>query len=456
MHRLQSLLARLSGLSVDLSQLSSLYQILICGTTVFPQMNHLWNSLQGERAFDSPYITNIGGMRLWLFELQENNKETKLFRSCVGLPEGWEDVKRVLQYQGLPYVSAIICSEVISRHHNDSLAGHFGIDKTKKLVGRKYYWSSLKRDIKSYVRGCDVCLASKAVRHKSYGDLQSLLVPTHWWINLSMDFVTGLPLSANWKGNSYDSIFVIFDRLTKMMHYMPVKVTIDALRLAEVILDAVVWHHNLPDSIVTDRGLLFTSKFWSLLCYFLGIKQRLSTAFYPQTDGRTERQNNTIEAYLQAFVNFKQNNWARLLLIAEFAYNNAKNASTSHTSFKLNCRYHPRMSYKKDVNPRSQSKLADKLSAELRGLMTVCQENLYHAQELQKRAYNKGVKSRSYASGKKVWLNSKYIKTKRNRKLETKFFRPFRVLHSVKKQAYKLELFKMWRIHNVFYVSLLE
>ena len=75
------------------------------------------------------------------------------------------------------------------------------------------------------------------------------------------------------------------------------------------------------------------------------------------------------------------------------------------------------MSYEEDVNPRSQSKSADKLSAELRKLIIVCQENLHHAQELQKRAYDKEVKPRSYSLGEKVWLKSKYIKTKCNRKL---------------------------------------
>ena len=158
-----------------------------------------------------------------------------------------------------------------------------------------------------------------------------------------MDFVTGLPLSADWKGDSYNSILVIVDRLTKIVHYEPVKVTIDAPGLAEVIIDVVVRHHGLPDSIVTDRGSLFTSKFWSSLCYFLGVKRRLSTAFYPQTDDQTEWQNSTMEAYLRAFVNFEQNDWARLLPMAEFAYNNAKNASTGYTPFKLNCGYHPRM-----------------------------------------------------------------------------------------------------------------
>ena len=120
-----------------------------------------------------------------------------------------------------------------------------------------------------------------------------------------MDFVTGLPISTDWKGDSYDSILVIVDRLTKMVHYKPVKVTIDAPGLAEVIINMVVRHHGLRNSIVTNRGSLFTSKFWSLLCYFLGIKRRISIAFHPQTDSQTEKQNNTMEAYLQAFVNFE-------------------------------------------------------------------------------------------------------------------------------------------------------
>ena len=163
-----------------------------------------------------------------------------------------------------------------------------------------------------------------------------------------------------------------------MVYYEPVKVTIDAPGLAKVIIDVVIRHHWLPNSIVTNRGSFFTSKYWSSLYYFLGIKRQLSTTFHPQIDGQTKRQNSTIEAYLRAFVNFKQNDWARLLSMAEFAYNNVKNANTGHTSFELNFDYHLRMLYEEDVDSRSQSKSADKLLAEFRELMIVCQKNLYH------------------------------------------------------------------------------
>ena len=156
-----------------------------------------------------------------------------------------------------------------------------------------------------------------------------------------------------------------------MVHYEPVKVTIDASGLAEDIIDVVVRQYGLPDSIVSDRSSIYTSKFWSSLCLFLEIKRRVSTTFHPLTDGQTERQKSTMGVYLWAFVNYKQDDWARLLSMAEFAFNNAKNASTGHTPFELNCGFHPRVSYKKDVDSRSKSKTADKLVTKLRELTTV-------------------------------------------------------------------------------------
>ena len=81
--------------------------------------------------------------------------------------------------------------------------------------------------------------------------------------------------------------------------------------------------------------------------------------------------------------------------MAKFAYNNTKNASTGYTPFELNCGYHPRVSYEEDIDSCSKSKSADDLAKELRELMAMCQENLQHAQDLVKRAHDKGTKPRS-------------------------------------------------------------
>ena len=221
------------------------------------------------------------------------------------------------------------------------------------------------------MKRCDICLVSKAVRHKLYGDLQFLPVSIHCWKNLLMDFVTGLPILTDWKGDNNNSIRVIVNWLIKIVYYKPVKVTIDASSFAEVIIDVVVRYYGFLDSIVTNRGLLFTLKFLLLLCYFLGIKRRLSTTFYPQTDGQTKKQNSSID-YLRTFVNFEQNDGAWLLSMAEFAYNNAKNASTGHTLFELNCRYYPWVSYKENLNLHLKSKTAEELSFKLWNLMAIC------------------------------------------------------------------------------------
>ncbi len=159
--------------------LSSLHQVFIYRTIVLPQLRHFWDTIQSKLADEGPYTATIGGMRMRLPELQDNDKKAKKLR-LEGLPEGWEDIEQVLHYQGHPYILKVICLELMSRHHDDLLTGHFGIEKTRELIARKYYWPMLRQDFEAYVKDCDICLTSKTVRHKPYGDLQLLPVPTHW------------------------------------------------------------------------------------------------------------------------------------------------------------------------------------------------------------------------------------------------------------------------------------
>ena len=81
----------------------------------------------------------------------------------------------------------------------------------------------------------------------------------------------GLPISTDEKGDSYDIIFVIVNWLVNIVYNKPIKIIIDILSLAKVIIGVVMRHHGFPDSIVINQGLLFTSKFWSLLSYFCSI-----------------------------------------------------------------------------------------------------------------------------------------------------------------------------------------
>ena len=94
-----------------------------------------------------------------------------------------------------------------------------------------------------------------------------------------MHLVNVLPIFINLKKDNHDFILIIIDWLTKIVYYKPVKIIINSLGLAQVIIDFVIWHHKLLNLIMTNKSSLFTSKIRLLLCYFFGIKQQLSTTF---------------------------------------------------------------------------------------------------------------------------------------------------------------------------------
>lgn len=146
----------------------------------------------------------------------------------------------MLHHQSLLYIFELIRTELISKHYNNPLAGHFGIGKTWELIARKYYWKILQYNVKTYVKGCNIYSASKTIKYKPYRHLHLLPIPTYYWKDLLINFMTKLLLSTNWKGNSYISILVIVNRLTKMIYCKPIQTTIDVSGVAKVIIDVIV------------------------------------------------------------------------------------------------------------------------------------------------------------------------------------------------------------------------
>ena len=113
-----------------------------------------------------------------------------------------------------------------------------------------------------------------------------------------MDFIVGLPVTPR----KHDSIWVIVDRLTKPAHFLPVHTTYQIQRYAEIYLDRIVLLHGIPQTIVSDRGTQFASRFWEQLQASLGTKLLRSSTYHPQTDGQTERVNEILEDMLKACV----------------------------------------------------------------------------------------------------------------------------------------------------------
>jgi len=135
---------------------------------------------------------------------------------------------------------------------------------------------------------------------------------------------------------------VVKDRFTKMAHFLPLgKAKKTAADLAVIFAREVWKHHRLPSDIISDRDSRFTSKMWQEFLRLYSIRPRMLTAFHPQTDGQTERLNQTIEAYLWAFVGHEQDNWVGVLPMAEFSYNNSITMGNGMSLFYANYGFHP-------------------------------------------------------------------------------------------------------------------
>jgi transposase InsO family protein len=151
------------------------------------------------------------------------------------------------------------------------------------------------------------------------GEAQSLQIPGRRWESVSVDFITGLPKTKQ----GHNSIVVFVDMLTKMAHSLPTNDTVSAQEFAAVFRDQVWKDHGLCKDMVTDRDPRFTSRFWTEVCKLFDIKQNMSTAFHPQSDGQTERMNRTLEDMLRDYVGHKADTWDDLLASADFVYNNS-------------------------------------------------------------------------------------------------------------------------------------
>jgi hypothetical protein len=143
-------------------------------------------------------------------------------------------------------------------------------------------------EIRNYVAQCDICQRVRIRRYKFYDFFQSLSRPITKWKDISMDFITGLPLLLHRKV-TYDAILVMINRYSAITHFIFCTKDVNSKDLADYIYDEVIKYHGMLTFIVTDRESVFTSKWWIIFCHFWSVKVRFLTAFHPQTDGKTER-----------------------------------------------------------------------------------------------------------------------------------------------------------------------
>jgi transposase InsO family protein len=344
--------------------------------------------------------------------------------------------------------------DVLHTHHDNVLSGHYGYRKTLDLIMRRYWWKGLRKDVKKYIETCDVCQKSKSGRQSPHGKLIPLPIPERNWEKITMDFIVKLP-----KSNKYDSILVIVDRRSKMAHFIPCNETITAEGTARLVFEHIVCKHGVPQSIVSDRGPQFKSKFWKKLWALLGTKVNLSTAYHPQTDGQSERVNQTLEQYLRCFTSDEQDDWSTLLPTAELAYNNSINESIGMSPFYAVTGQNVNLEYLGEgqtsiTNPPD----AGRIKAHFDQIYNQLQYHLEKAQKRYKATADEHRKEdETYNVNDQVLLSTRNIRTERpTKKLDYTWIGPYRIKRQINPVTYELDLPPTMRIHNVFHTQLLK
>ena len=354
---------------------------------------------------------------------------------------------------------------LLRKHHDTPMQGHPGYRAMHAKLLENYYWENMKDDCKRYATNCSICRRSKAYNTSKQGLLAPLPIPQRKWTDISLDFVTKLPKCRR-RNQVFENILIIVDRLTKRRLYESMT-SMGTQDLFEALKRRVICCYGLPQSIVSDRGGQMTAKLWNRICTRYGIKNKLSSAHHPETDGQTENANKVMKNYLRAYVRYVQDDWVDHLPDAEFAANNHENASTGMTSFFADHGYHPRTDAEPpgtyDFNTPGKAELAraDKIIARQEAIQKWLVDHITWAQADQIKHANKSrIPHPEYKVGDLVYMNSKdFISQRQSRSLSSKNVGPWKVIRNIDNKAYELEIpehlksagltpiFHSWKLH---------
>lgn len=213
-----------------------------------------------------------------------------------------------------------------------------------------------------------------------------------------MDFIDGLPPSR-----LFNYILVVVDKLTKCAHFIPCRHPYTANKVAEVFVDGIYRLHGLPLSLVSDRDPVFTSQFSHAVFRATGTKLRMSTSHHPETDGQTERVNQSIECFLRCFISSHPQHWSKWLSLCEFWYNTNWNSSLGKSPFEVLYGRQPRYfgisASDQIVSPDIQAWLWDRVL-----VLGSARQHLLRMQQRMKHQSNKSRTERTFAVGDEVFL----------------------------------------------------
>ena len=277
------------------------------------------------------------------------------------------------------------------------------------------------------------------------------VIPEKLQSHISADFITKLPLAQE-----YDIILVVYDRFSKMVHFIATTEKTSAKGLAKLFRDYIQKLHRLSESIISDRRVQFATGIIKELNKLLGIWTKLPMAYHLQMNGQTERVNQELKQYLRVFIDYRQEQWLDWLVTAEFVYNNKIYLATKVLPFEANYGQDLRMGF--EGKRKGKYKVVEKFTERMWKIQKKVKVALKKAQdEMKKFIDRKQSKGEEYKVGDLVLLSTKdlkwQIKRRQLEKLTEHFVEPYRIKGIILSNTIELELPGSIRIHPIVNVS---
>ena len=330
---------------------------------------------------------------------------------------------------------------------------HVGFNRTYDRINEQYFIRKLAARLRKYLEHCPQCQLLSTKRHAPYGQLHPIQSPPLPFHTITIDFVVALPLSSE-----YNSLMSVTCKFTKKVLLIPGRDDYTADAWAHRLLDELLradW--GLPTRIISDRDPKFTSMMWKTMFERLETKLLLSTAYHPQTDGQSERTNQTVEIALRYYLAKYPDGaleWEFILPHIQFIFNNSVNTSTGQTPNEVCLGFRPREHV--DLRPRGPKDIAAERSVKRKEAA----DSLAAAQVAMKLRYDSKHTPWRPSTGDLVFLRLKNynVPGMRNRKLTPPRVGPFRVkrLTDSRLAAELDDLPATWKIHPVVSLTELE
>ncbi|KAL5011209.1 hypothetical protein ScPMuIL_011709, partial [Solemya velum] len=221
---------------------------------------------------------------------------------------------------------------VMKSLHDDS--GHQGRDRTRWLVKQRFFWTGLDSDVDRYVKNCANC-----IRRKSPIGISAELVPIQTSQPMELVCIDFLGLERS-KGG-YENILVITDHFTRYAQAIPTR-NQKAKITAQALYDFFC-HYGFPAKLHSDQGRNFESQVIKELCHIAGVKKTRTTPYHPQSNGMTERFNQSLISMLGTLENHQKADWRSYVAPLVHAYNATRHDTTGYSPHYLMFGWHPRL-----------------------------------------------------------------------------------------------------------------